>query len=184
MIIVITGRPGVGKSTLFMHTIYKLREKGLTISGFRTPEVRERGVRVGFKIVDLYTGEEAWLAKRGVTSPVRVGSYGVLLEEASPLIERSMRTAATVDSIIGIDEVGPMELKIPVFKPLLLELLENNRLKILVVHAGLDDLEILSKLRQAKWFYLTVSNREILRDKIVEEVNSLLKGDERGVSGE
>lgn len=175
MNIVITGRPGVGKSTLFMHVINKLREKGFIVYGFRTPEVRDGGVRLGFKIVDLSTGEESWLAKKGFNSQVRVGSYGILVEEASALIEKSMRTAIEANGIIGIDEVGPMELKIPVFKPLLLKVLTKNTVKILVVHERISDSEVLSELNNGKWFNVTVSNRDSLRDKVFEEVYTSLK---------
>ncbi|WP_448577783.1 NTPase [Thermosphaera sp.] len=175
MNIVITGRPGVGKSTVFLRVVTSLKERGEVVTGFRTPEVREGGVRIGFKIVDLYTGEEAWLAKRGVDSPVRVGSYGVLVDEASELIRRSLETALKSKSIVGIDEVGPMELKIPVFKPLLLRILEKDVAKILVVHERLNDRDILTRLENATWYEITELNRGRVPSAIIEELGKRLE---------
>jgi nucleoside-triphosphatase len=168
MNIVITGRPGVGKSTVFAKVVTHLKEHGEVLTGFRTPEVREGGIRVGFKIVDLNTGEEAWLAKRDVDSPVRVGSYGVLVSVASELVRKSLETALQTKSIVGIDEIGPMELKIPVFKPLLLKILEKDTVKILVVHERLNDKEILARLENATWFEITELNRGNAPLRIIE----------------
>ncbi|MGB9827119.1 MAG: NTPase [Thermosphaera sp.] len=175
MNIVITGRPGVGKSTVFLRVITHLKERGEVLTGFRTPEVREGGIRVGFKIVDLNTGEEAWLAKRNADSTVRVGSYGVLVSEASELIRKSLETALKTRSIVGIDEIGPMELKLPVFKPLLLRILEKETVKILVVHERLSDKEILSRLGNAAWYEITESNRGKAPSKIIEELETRLR---------
>gem|GEM_PF-6398880 len=37
MNIVITGRPGVGKSTVFLRVVTSLKERGEVVTGFRTP---------------------------------------------------------------------------------------------------------------------------------------------------
>jgi len=57
----VTGRPGVGKTTLCMKVYNALKDE-MVVKGFITREVREKGVRVGFKLVDLASGEESWLA--------------------------------------------------------------------------------------------------------------------------
>jgi len=170
MKLVITGRPGVGKSTLFNAIISVLRNNGVIVGGVIAPEVRVNGKRVGFKIIDLLTGEEAWLAKRDSPSPVRVGSYGVLVNEASRLVERALSRAISEAEVIGVDEVGPMELKLPVFKPLLLKLLNSNKHLILVVHYNLSDVEIKSKIENAWRITLTLENREIYRRSLPLEV--------------
>ncbi|MFW9988471.1 MAG: nucleoside-triphosphatase, partial [Candidatus Odinarchaeota archaeon] len=47
--ILITGPPRCGKSTLISKLInYYTNEKNFMIFGFLTPEVRERGNRIGF----------------------------------------------------------------------------------------------------------------------------------------
>jgi len=54
MNIFITGKPGVGKTSLVMEIIKELK---LDAGGIIAPEIRNKE-REGFKIVDLSTGEE------------------------------------------------------------------------------------------------------------------------------
>lgn len=173
--LLITGRPGVGKSTLFSTIVRELREAGYIVGGFMAPEVRQGGQRLGFKVVDLMTGAEAWLARRDVISPIRVGSYGVLVEEASKLVERALVGALEGANVIGIDEVGPMELKLPVFKPLLLKVLDSRKPMVLVIHIRMNDDDILLRLNDARRIVLTFENREIYRKTIPKQVLDALK---------
>ncbi|OYT26400.1 MAG: hypothetical protein B6V02_01730 [Thermoprotei archaeon ex4572_64] len=59
-IIFITGRPGVGKTTLIKKIINDFKDKHVLV-GFYTEEVRQHGVRVGFRITNL-EGASDWLA--------------------------------------------------------------------------------------------------------------------------
>ncbi|GAG28612.1 unnamed protein product, partial [marine sediment metagenome] len=73
MNVLLTGRPGIGKTTL----IKKLIEaSSLSKGGFYTKEVREEGQRVGFSLTTL-DGKESLLAHIKIKSPYRVGRYGV-----------------------------------------------------------------------------------------------------------
>lgn len=173
--LVITGRPGVGKSTLFNSIVDELRKAGYTVGGIIAPEVRLGGQRVGFKLVDLLTGEETWLARKDVISTVRVGSYGVLVRESSQLVEKALTAAMEKASVIGIDEVGPMELKLSTFKSLLLKVLDSRKHVILVVHMKLGDEDILSRLKYARKIVLTLENRENYRKTLPKEVLEFIK---------
>ncbi|MEM0470086.1 MAG: NTPase [Desulfurococcaceae archaeon] len=173
--LVITGRPGVGKSTLFNTVVSTLRESNFRVGGIVAPEVREKGVRVGFKVVDLSTGEETWLARRGYVSPVKVGSYGVLVSEADELVQRALKGALEQADVIAVDEVGPMELKLPSFRSLLIRALDSTKPLVLVVHFNLGDRDILSRLEKAWRVVLTLENREQYRKTLPGELLRVLK---------
>ncbi|WP_434730923.1 nucleoside-triphosphatase [Thermogladius sp. KZ2Tp1] len=162
--LVITGRPGVGKSTLFNKIVEALKSSGLAVAGFITFEERDpTGLRVGFKILDLKSRSWAWLARRDNPSPVRVGSYGVFVEEANKVVEMALKKEAVVNSdVICVDEVGPMELKLPSFKPLLISALKLGKPAILVVHYRLSDPDILRFIDRSEKVTLTLENRDEL----------------------
>jgi nucleoside-triphosphatase len=104
--LLVTGKPGVGKTTLIERVVEKLRGS-LRLAGFTTTEVRSpEGERLGFDIVTV-EGKRSELARVGFRSALRVGRYGVNLEafERLALPELARRD---VDLIV-IDEIGKME---------------------------------------------------------------------------
>ena len=104
--LLVTGKPGVGKTTLLERVVERLRGS-LRLAGFTTTEVRSpEGERLGFDIVTV-EGRRSELARVGFASSVRVGRYGVNLEafERLALPELGRRD---VDLIV-IDEIGKME---------------------------------------------------------------------------
>ena len=78
MKIVISGRPGIGKTTL----IKKLTAQ-ITIPkcGFYTEEILENGTRVGFKVVSLDSRKEVVLAHVDFRNLHKVGKYKVKIED-------------------------------------------------------------------------------------------------------
>ncbi len=104
--LLLTGKPGVGKTTLIERVAERLRGR-LRLAGFTTAEMRNSaGQRLGFRIVTL-DGRQGELARIGLPSLVRVGRYGVNLEsfERLALPELARRD---VDLLV-IDEIGKME---------------------------------------------------------------------------
>ncbi len=171
---VITGRPGSGKSTLFNNIINNLLASGFAVAGVHSPEVRSGGVRVGFKIVDLYSGDEAWLAKANYPSQIKVGKYGVTVDEALRLWRKTLESIGKAD-VIGVDEVGPMELSIPGFKKDILErVVLSGKPFIIVIHYRLKDPDILAALRSAALITVDQFNRGRLnRDLPLEVVKAV-----------
>lgn len=51
--ILLTGSPGVGKTTTIGRLVEHFSDRGKRIEGFTTREVLESGVRVGFRITDI-----------------------------------------------------------------------------------------------------------------------------------
>ncbi|AEM39677.1 Nucleoside-triphosphatase [Pyrolobus fumarii 1A] len=178
--VVITGRPGVGKTTLFRKVVGELRSMGYRVEGFACPEVRVGGRRIGFKIVSLDGSLEAWLAKAGEECDgPRVGRYRVCREAedvARAAVERALREA----DIIGIDEIGPMELKTRGIRAAILAALRSGKPGIYVAHARLSDIEILPLLKsEGVWFTVTVENRDLLPPKVLEAALEAIRGGRR-----
>ncbi len=164
--VVITGRPGVGKTTLFQKVVARLRAQGYRVEGFICPEVRQGGKRIGFLIRSLDGSLEAWLARvEGCYGPP-VGRYRVC-HEAEEVAREAIEKAIREADMIGIDEVGPMELKASGIRSAILRALSSGKPAILVVHRRLSDPQILPLLRsQGVWFEVTEANR----DKLVDQV--------------
>ena len=104
--ILLTGRPGVGKTTVVRRFVALHSNKHL--SGFYTDELREEGRRTGFRITTL-DGTTGILAHQQAKSRFRVGKYGVNIEEFETLaLPRLDARIANLDLCI-IDEIGKME---------------------------------------------------------------------------
>ncbi len=162
MKIAVTGRPGIGKTTLCLK-VYDALKDNLEIEGFVTREVRERGVRIGFKLIDLKSGEEAWLAKVGYRSPFKVGKYGVILESIDRFAER-IEGYANADLII-LDEIGPMELKSRKFVEAVEGILDRDNL-LFTIH--LKSQHPLLKRIRSEFEVITLSEEN--RNAVAEEI--------------
>lgn len=160
----LTGEPGVGKTTLFMKIVNEIQRRGLDISGFYCPEIRERGSRVGFKIKSLDNEVEDWLASIYVKSDIKIGKYYIILKDDTVDKLKSKIEKAT---IVGIDEIGPMELSVPKLKDLINYILKEKTYVIAVVHR-----KILFK--DGKTFKVTHENREALLNEILSYIISFL----------
>jgi len=110
--ILITGPPRCGKSTLISKLIeYYNNEKNYTIHGFLTPEIRERGDRIGFDIIDIYSGKISQLARVGdFKTKYKLGKYNVFIQEFDKYIEDNLSLEEKTIDLIVIDEIGRMEL--------------------------------------------------------------------------
>jgi len=107
--LLITGKPGVGKTTCVEKIVRMLPPS--RVVGFLTREVREQGTRVGFRIEIIGNGAVP-LARKHHRSPYRVGRYGVYVENVDfTVTELKAREKQLNPSprIYIIDEIGKME---------------------------------------------------------------------------
>jgi nucleoside-triphosphatase len=120
--ILLTGRPGCGKTTLVKRVVAKL---ALPACGFYTEEIRKRGERVGFKIVTL-DREEAVLAHVDFKTRQRVGKYGLHLSGLETIGVEAIRRAVRARQLVVADEIGPMELRSDIFRDAITETFDSR----------------------------------------------------------
>jgi len=108
----LTGRPGVGKTTLIKEVVKRL---GARVGGFFTEEIRWERQRQGFRLV-TFDGQEAILAHVNQGGPYRVGKYGVNINGLEEVGVSALRRGVQGGEIIVIDEIGKMELFSPAFR--------------------------------------------------------------------
>ena len=102
--ILLSGPPQCGKTTVVQKVVARWPGKA---AGFYTREVRRAGRRLGFEIVTL-AGEVALLSHADFPGPLRVGQYGVNLENFHRVGLPAMEVSPGVDLVV-VDEVGKME---------------------------------------------------------------------------
>jgi len=173
--LLITGLPGVGKTTL----IKKLSEalKHLHPVGFYTEEIREGGVRKGFELISL-EGKKALLSHKEIRSPYQVGHYKVDIQGFEDfLISISFSNPST--RLIIIDEIGKMECLSDRFKKLLNETLDSEKWVIATIALkGSGLIAEVKKRKDVKLFEITRKNRDSLLKEISDFVSQTHQPDE------
>lgn len=176
-LVFITGHPGVGKTSVLIRAVDVLKAKGYKVGGMISREVRERGVRVGFEIVDFHTGQRGWLAH--VTQPTgpRVSKYRVNLSDLNAIGASSILNATIDADIIIVDEIGPMELFSLGFKKAVGQAIRSSKPVVGTIHfRALDPLINTIKEREdAEILEVTYENREGLHNVIIDKVVQSLK---------
>jgi nucleoside-triphosphatase len=103
--VLLTGAPGVGKTTLICNLAQRLA--AFRPAGFYTREIRRNGVRQGFRLVSL-DGRKQILSHVNFTSRDRVGRYKVDVPGFEQfLAEQDLLHAGT--RVVILDEIGKME---------------------------------------------------------------------------
>ncbi|MHC4339232.1 MAG: NTPase [Planctomycetota bacterium] len=104
-VLLLTGAPGVGKTTVVRKIADALADR--EVRGFLTREMRSHGRRVGFRIESL-SGEVATMAHVEFSSPHRVGRYGVDVDTIDRIVEEALVPESTTEMHL-VDEIGKME---------------------------------------------------------------------------
>lgn len=176
-LIFVTGRPGVGKTSVLLRAVNTLKKRGYTVGGMISREVREGGVRVGFEVVDFYTAQRGWLAH--VNQPVgpQVSKYRVNLSDLNAIGANSILNAVAKADIVVVDEIGPMELFSYAFKQAVFQALRSHKPMLGTIHhRARDPLITAIKAREdAEILEVTYENRENLHNTIISKIAQYLQ---------
>jgi len=161
----LTGKPGVGKTTIIMKVVDRM--ESVHMDGFYTAEIRCKGSRVGFELLGL-NGTRRVLAHVDNDSKHRVGKYGVNTAGFEEFLKTLDLLQPEVELIV-IDEIGKMELFSNRFRNLIYDVLNSD--KQILASIPLKGNEFIRQIKQRSDTYLleaTHDNRDFLVDTIME----------------
>ena len=173
----VTGRPGVGKTSVLLRAADDLKNRGYKIGGMISREVREGGFRVGFEIMDFSTGQRGWLAHVNQPTGPQVSKYRVNLTDLSAIGASSILNAMRNEDIIIIDEIGPMELFSQGFREAVVQAIESKKPILGTIHFRVKDslIDTIKTREDAEILEVTYENRRHLHTQIVGKVVQFLQ---------
>ena len=180
--ILLTGRPGIGKTTLVRRVLQALQAPA---GGFYTRETRgPDGRRTGFELVTLDAldpptgdgqGQVATLADISIKGPHRVGRYGVDVAALERVGVPAIEAAAASGRVVVIDEIGKMELLSVAFQRSVVEVIRRHRLLFGTImqtpHPFADELKA---QHDVQLFELTEANRDDVRALVEAHLRAAL----------
>ncbi|MDQ7849189.1 MAG: NTPase [Armatimonadota bacterium] len=164
-ILLITGQPGVGKTTLVRRVA---EAPDIRLGGFYTEEIRRGRTRTGFRLVTL-DGQAAVFAHVDFAGRFshRVGRYGVDLSALEEIGVAALRRAARRGQVVLVDEIGKMELLSPGFRAALEEMAAGPVPLLATITAAAHPwADAFKRRRGAVLLTLTPTNRDRLREAV------------------
>lgn len=179
--VVITGPPGVGKTTLIKKTCDAFERRHIPVHGFYTQECRDRGNRIGFDVITLAGNRQPLARLRAETSQNDgthyVGKYRVLLSsfEACALPTLTLPVDPAQMPVIVVDEIGKMELFSHRFEQMIRQLMSRHDLTVLATIPDKRKLPValVDEIRRSstvRLFEINTDNRRYIGDTIVDAV--------------
>ena len=169
-IILLTGKPGCGKTTLIRRLLENVPGD---VGGFYTQEIREGGRRKGFEIITL-DGERGILAHVDIQSSQRLGKYRLDLHALERLAVPAIREAAAQGALVVIDEIGPMEIRSKEFRQAVVQTIQRGA-KVLgtIVQRSMPFTDEIKRMPGVQVIKITLANRQEMQTSI----QTMLKGE-------
>uniref|UniRef100_A0A1B0DLU9 Uncharacterized protein n=1 Tax=Phlebotomus papatasi TaxID=29031 RepID=A0A1B0DLU9_PHLPP len=187
-LILITGVPGVGKTTIFKKIADDLKTYKVPLTGFYTEEVRNGlGGRVGFDLI-TFDGVRGPLARPSKTSALasfkrlhKLSRYSVDIESLDE-ITIPILSSNNTEPLLMIDEIGKMELFSTQFQDRIIKVTEDLRLgkRCMIATIPISSrhsnqiIENLKKIEDCRVFEVTKANRNTIFTEIMASVRLML----------
>jgi nucleoside-triphosphatase len=181
MKILITGKPGCGKTTLLAHVAEQL---GSRAGGMITREIREGRKRVGFSVENLLTKESATFAHVDFPKAHRVGRYGVDIAVLERVGVRAIEQALSECEVVLIDEIAPMELYSEAFIKVVEKAFSSPKSVVASIHLKARH-PLITSLKSRKDVIIYTIDEEN-RDEVFRKVMEVLRneGEDSGIQAE
>jgi nucleoside-triphosphatase THEP1 len=109
--VVVTGPQDSGKTAAVIAVAERLRAEEVPVAGIvQLGQVDDEGFKIGFRLRDIATGDEAQLASRDTSGRGEFGTRFRFSEEGFRL-GRTAVSRARAGGVLVIDELGPVELR-------------------------------------------------------------------------
>ncbi len=164
-ILLITGVPGIGKTTVLRKVSERLGNA--RVCGFYTEELREHGSRRGFRLVG-FDGTQGVIAHVHLPHRQRVGKYGVDVAALNRLAQTTL-TLKRDCTVYLVDEIGKMECLASGFVAVMRALLDAKVPVVATIgkKAG-GFIEEVKAHRDVELWEVTRTNRDVLPDQILK----------------
>lgn len=201
--ILITGKPGVGKTTIMKKILNNLKTNNIQCKGFYTEEKRNtNNVRIGFNVtttegvegvlariryystvkiledyINMFNSSSEMIIKPKTGSNFQVGKYVVHVNEFENLC-LNLVNCEDDSKIILIDEIGKMELLSKKFETAIGSILKSSKNLRVIATIPLKNnhncIKDINEHKNAKLFNVTNTNRENIFLEIMEDVRKKL----------
>jgi len=168
--VLITGLPGIGKTTLIKQLVYELAR--YRPRGFYTEEIRPHEERIGFQLVSL-DGKRSILAHLLIDSHYQIGKYRVDITAFDSFLD-SLELGASGGGIVIIDEIGKMECLSVKFVRMIQELMDSKN--IIIATIAHTDGGIKGKIKErddVTLFKMNLENRDSIKDEIIRALGGM-----------
>jgi nucleoside-triphosphatase THEP1 len=133
-VFILTGAQGAGKTSFLGRLIPLIRQQGKTVAGIIAPVVVNNGMRVGYNVEDIRSGDMLPLCRTAHrNAAMSIGPFGFDRDGLRFGAEALSLDAVAQRDVVILDEIGPLELAGGGWAPALLPLLESYDGTLLLV---------------------------------------------------